>query len=93
MSEPLEELPAAVESFERLTPGEQDRVREALESIELDPTAGRPIPARFPGTAVEYTYTTPLAKDSAEAVTVVYVHEPGIGIAVVLYFRDPLRLT
>jgi hypothetical protein len=38
---------------------------------------------------VEYTYTTPLARDSAEAITIVYTHTPAPGITVVYYFRDP----
>ncbi|MFC9845764.1 hypothetical protein ACFWFF_27185 [Streptomyces sp. NPDC060223] len=42
-----------------------------------------------PPPSVEYTYTTPLARDSAEAITVVYTHTPGMGVTVVYYFRDP----
>ncbi|MFD4600048.1 hypothetical protein ACFWPQ_18725 [Streptomyces sp. NPDC058464] len=38
---------------------------------------------------MEYTYTTPLVRDSAEAITVVYTHTPGMGVTVVYYFRDP----
>ncbi|WP_210581587.1 hypothetical protein [Streptomyces sp. GESEQ-4] len=30
-----------------------------------------------------------LARDSAEAITVVYTHTPGMGVTVVYYFRDP----
>ncbi|WP_406837699.1 hypothetical protein ACICHK_17895 [Streptomyces sp. AHU1] len=39
---------------------------------------------------MEYTYTTPLARDSAEAITVVHTHTPGLGVTIVYYFRDPL---
>ncbi|WP_406493611.1 hypothetical protein OHB06_22970 [Streptomyces sp. NBC_01604] len=38
---------------------------------------------------MEYTYTTPLARDSAESNTVVYTHTPGLGVTVAFYFRDP----
>ncbi|CAM5579288.1 hypothetical protein SALBM311S_12974 [Streptomyces alboniger] len=34
-------------------------------------------------------FTTPLAHDSAEAITIVYTHTLGMGVTVVYYFRDP----
>jgi hypothetical protein len=63
-------------------------VREALGVIAREPSAGRAIPGWRPPSA-EYTYTTPLARDSAEAITVLYTHTPGMGVTVVYYFRDP----
>ncbi|MFC8365412.1 hypothetical protein ACFUIY_36750 [Streptomyces griseorubiginosus] len=85
---PLEEAEPARKAFGDLTEGERDVVREALAAIARDPAVGREIPGwRAP--SVEYTYTTRLASDSAEAITVVYTHTPGLGITVVYYFRDP----
>ncbi|MEV6616795.1 hypothetical protein AB0N31_23675 [Streptomyces sp. NPDC051051] len=63
-------------------------VREALAAIGRDPAVGREVPGWRPP-SVEYTYTTPLARDSAEAITVVYTHTHGMGVTVVYYFRDP----
>ncbi|NSL43428.1 hypothetical protein [Streptomyces sp. 8P21H-1] len=85
---PLEEAEPARKAFVDLTEGERKVVRDALAAIGRDPAAGREIPGWRPP-SVEYTYTTPLAEDSAEAVTVVYTHTPGLGVTVVYYFRDP----
>jgi hypothetical protein len=85
---PLEEAEPARKAFGDLTEGERDVVREALAAIRRDPTVGREIPGWRPP-SVEYTYTTPLARDSAEAITVVYTHTPRMGVTVVYYFRDP----
>jgi hypothetical protein len=85
---PLEEAELARKAAGDLTEGEREVVREALAAIRRDPAVGREIPGwRTP--SVEYTYTTPLARDSAEAITVVYTHTPGMGVTVVYYFRDP----
>ncbi|MBT2398394.1 hypothetical protein J7E96_11190 [Streptomyces sp. ISL-96] len=89
MSElPLEEADPAKKAFADLTEGEREVARAALEVIRRHPAAGREIPGWRPP-SVEYTYTTPMARDSAEAVTVVYTHTPGMGVTVVYYFRDP----
>jgi hypothetical protein len=89
MSEvPLEEAEPARKALVGLTEGEREVVQDALAVIGRDPTAGREIPGWRPP-SVEYTYTTPLARDSAEAITVVYTHTPGLGVTVVYYFRDP----
>ncbi|MFB7109691.1 hypothetical protein [Streptomyces sp. NPDC056190] len=85
---PLEEAELARKAFGNLTEGEREVVREALAVIGRDPGVGREIPGWRPP-SVEYTYTTPLARDSAEAITVVYTHTPGMGVTVVYYFRDP----
>lgn len=85
---PLEEAEPARKAFGDLTEGEREAVREALTAIARDPGAGREIPGWRPPT-VEYTFTTPLARDSAEAITVVYTHTQGMGVTVVYYFRDP----
>ncbi|MER6628189.1 hypothetical protein ABT301_08110 [Streptomyces sp. NPDC000987] len=85
---PLEEAEPARKAFGDLTEGERDVVRDALATISGDPAVGREIPGWRPP-SVEYTYTTPLARDSAEAITVVYMHTPGMGVTVVYYFRDP----
>ncbi|MFF4060576.1 hypothetical protein ACFYZ8_36210 [Streptomyces sp. NPDC001668] len=85
---PLEEAESARKAFGELTEGERDVVRGALATIAQDPAAGREIPGWRPP-SVEYTYTTPLAPDSAEAITVVYTYTPGLGVTVVYYFRDP----
>ena len=85
---PLEEAEPARKAFGDLTEGERDAVRQALAAIARDPAVGREIPGWRPP-SVEYTYTTPLASDSAEAITVVYTHTPGLGVTVVYYFRDP----
>lgn len=85
---PLEEAEPARKAFGDLTEGERDVVREALAAIARDPAVGREIPGWRPP-SVEYTYTTPLASGSAEAITVVYTHTPGLGVTVVDYFRDP----
>ncbi|MEV1078280.1 hypothetical protein AB0I98_08505 [Streptomyces sp. NPDC050211] len=85
---PLEEAEPARKAFGDLTEGEREAVRDALAVIGRDPTADREIPGWRPP-SVEYTYTTPLARDSAEAITVVYTHTPGMGVTVVYYFRDP----
>ncbi|MEV8033289.1 hypothetical protein [Streptomyces sp. NPDC086182] len=84
---PLEEAEPAKKPLTGLTEGE----REALAAIGRDPAAGREIPGWRPP-SVEYTYTTPPARDSAEAITVVYTHTPGLGVTVVYYFRDPLMV-
>ncbi|AVZ73627.1 hypothetical protein SLUN_17045 [Streptomyces lunaelactis] len=92
MSEvPVEEADSAKQSFEGLTEGEKEVALVALTVIGRDPAAGTEIPGWRPPTR-EYTYTTPLARDSAEAVTVVYQHTPGMGATVVYYFRDPQKL-
>jgi hypothetical protein len=78
----LEEAEPARKAFGDLTEGEREVVREALAAIGQDPTAGREIPGWRPP-SVEYTYTTSQARDSAEAITVVYTHTPGMGITVV----------
>ncbi|MFI5676696.1 hypothetical protein [Streptomyces cellulosae] len=88
---PLEEAEPARKAFGDLTEGERDVVREALVAISRDPAVGREIPGWRPP-SVEYTYTTALARDSAEAITVVYTHTPGMGVTVVYYFRDPQRV-
>ncbi|WP_314416052.1 hypothetical protein [Streptomyces sp. DSM 40484] len=89
MSEvPLEEAEPARKAFVDLTEGEQEVALDALALIGRDPAVGREIPGWRPP-SVEYTYTTPLARDSAEAITVVYAHTPGLGVTVVYYFRDP----
>ncbi|MGW5128118.1 hypothetical protein ACWEQ7_29550 [Streptomyces sp. NPDC004069] len=85
---PLEEAELARKAFGNLTEGEREVVREALAVIGRDPEVGREIPGWRPP-SVEYTYTTPLSRDSAEAITVVYTHTPGMGVTVVYYFRDP----
>ncbi|MET7477244.1 hypothetical protein ABZT17_23155 [Streptomyces sp. NPDC005648] len=85
---PLEEAELARKAFGGLTEEERDVVRDALEVIARDPAAGREVPGWRPP-SVEYTYTTPLAHDTAEAITVVYTHTPGMGVTVVYYFRDP----
>lgn len=85
---PLEEAEPAKKAFGDLTGGEREVVRNALAVIGRDPTSGREIPGWRPP-SVEYTYTTTLARDSAEAITVVYTHTPGMGVTVVYYFRDP----
>ena len=85
---PLEEAEPARKAFGDLTEGEREVVREALAAIGQDPTVGREIPGWRPP-SVEYTYTTSLARDSAEAITVVYTHTHAMGITVVYYFRDP----
>lgn len=85
---PLEEAEPARKVFGDLTEGEREMAREALAAIARDPAVGREIPGWRPP-SVEYTYTTPLASDSAEAITVVYTHTPGLGVTVVYYFRDP----
>lgn len=65
---PLEEAEPARKAFGDLTEGEREAVREALAAIAREPAVGREIPGwRLP--SVEYTYTTPLARDSAEAIT------------------------
>lgn len=93
MSEvPLEEFDTAKQSFSVLTEGEKDVALAALEVIRRDPAAGIEIPGWRPPTR-EYTYTTPLARDSAEAISVIYQHTPGIGTTVVFYFRDPQKLS
>ncbi|MGW0536105.1 hypothetical protein [Streptomyces sp. NPDC003032] len=85
---PLEEADFAKQAFAEPTEGEQEVALAALAVIKRTPAAGREIPGwRSP--SVEYTYTTPLARDSAEAITVVYQHTPGLGVTVVYYFRDP----
>ncbi|MFD5515798.1 hypothetical protein [Streptomyces sp. NPDC127066] len=90
MSEfPLEEAEPAKRALTDLTEGEREAVRDALATIGRDPAVGREIPGWRPP-SVEYTYTTPLARDSVEAITVVYTHTPGLGVTVVYYFRDPL---
>jgi hypothetical protein len=92
MSEtPLEEAEFAKQAFAALTEGEQRVATAALQVIRRDPAGGREIPGRREP-SVEYTYTTQLADDSAEAITVVYQHTPDIGVTVVYYFRDPLVL-
>ncbi|MES5821831.1 hypothetical protein [Streptomyces sp. RG80] len=69
MSEiPLEEAEPARKAFGDLTEGEREAVRDALSVIARAPTAGREIPGWRPP-SVEYTYTTPLARDSAAAIT------------------------
>jgi hypothetical protein len=88
---PLEEAEPAKKPLTGLTEGEREAVREALAAIGRDPAAGREIPGWRPP-SVEYTYTTPPARDSAEAITVVYTHTPGLGVTVVYYFRDPLMV-
>ncbi|GGY94464.1 hypothetical protein [Streptomyces poonensis] len=85
---PLEEAEPARKAYVDLTEGERDMVRNALALIARDPAAGREVPGWRPP-SVEYTYTTPLAPDTAEAITVVYTHTPGMGVTVVYYFRDP----
>ncbi|WP_329598247.1 hypothetical protein OIE43_24245 [Streptomyces pseudovenezuelae] len=85
---PLEEAEPARKAFGDLTEGEREVVRSALAAIARDPAVGREIPGWRPP-SLEYTYTTPLASDSAEAITVVYTHTPGLGVTVVYYFRDP----
>ena len=85
---PLEEAEPARKAFGDLTEGERQMVREALAAIARDPAVGSEIPGCRPP-SLEYTYTTPLAPDSAEAITVVYTHTPGLGVTVVYYFRDP----
>ncbi len=85
---PLEEAEPARKVFGDLTEGEREVVRDALVVIGRDTAAGREIPGWRPP-SVEYTYTTPLARDSAEAITVVYTHTLGMGVTVVFYFRDP----
>jgi peptidoglycan/xylan/chitin deacetylase (PgdA/CDA1 family) len=85
---PLEEAEPARKAFGDLTEGEREVVRDALVAIGHDPAVGREIPGWRPP-SVEYTYTTPRARDSAEAITVVYTHTPGMGVTVVHYFRDP----
>ncbi|MEH0419484.1 hypothetical protein [Streptomyces sp. B21-083] len=85
---PLEEAEPARKTFGDLTEGEREVVRDALVAIRRDPGVGREIPGWRPP-SVEYTYTTPLARDSAEAITVVYTHTPGMGVTVVFYSRDP----
>ncbi|KUO10839.1 hypothetical protein [Streptomyces sp. DSM 15324] len=72
---PLEEAEPAKKAFGDLTEGEREVVRDALLAIGRDPAVGRAIPGWRPP-SVEYTYTTPLARDSAEAITVVYTHTP-----------------
>ncbi|MFJ1974454.1 hypothetical protein ACIO93_38165 [Streptomyces sp. NPDC087903] len=67
---PLEEAEPARKAFGDLTEGEREAVREALEEIGRDPAVGREIRGWRP-LSVEYTYTTPPARDSAEAITVV----------------------
>ncbi|WP_326787185.1 hypothetical protein [Streptomyces sp. NBC_00151] len=86
---PLEEAEPAKKALTGLTEGEREAVRDALAAIGRDPAVGREIPGWRPP-SVEYTYTTPLARDSAEAITVVYTRTPGLGATVVYYFRDPL---
>lgn len=84
----MEEAEPARKALGDLTEGERDVVRAALAVIARDPAVGREIPGwRTP--SVEYTYTTPLARDSAEAITVVYTYTTGMGVTVVYYFRDP----
>ncbi|MFI1048257.1 hypothetical protein ACH4U3_21095 [Streptomyces griseoruber] len=85
---PLEEAEPARKAFGDLSEGEREVVRDALLAIGRDPAVGREIPGWRPP-SVEYTYTTPLARDSAEAITVVYTHTRGMGVTVVFYFRDP----
>ncbi|MEU1512052.1 hypothetical protein ABZ490_07790 [Streptomyces sp. NPDC005811] len=85
---PLEEAEPAKKALGELTEGEREVVRDALLAIGRDPAVGREIPGWRPP-SVEYTYTTPLARDSAEAITVVYTHTQGMGVTVVYYFRDP----
>ncbi|MGP4044132.1 hypothetical protein [Streptomyces sp. 2A115] len=85
---PLEEAEPAKKALVGLTEGERETVRDALAAIGRDPAVGREIPGWRPP-SVEYTYTTALAHDSAEAITVVYTHTPGMGVTVVYYFRDP----
>ena len=85
---PLEEAKPARKAFGDLTEGEREVVRVALAAMARNPATGREIPGWRPP-SVEYTYTTPLARDSAEAITVVYTHTPGMGVTVVYYFRDP----
>jgi hypothetical protein len=85
---PLEETGPARKAFGDLTERERDLVREALVAISRDPAVGREIPGRRPP-SVEYTNTTALARDSAEAITVVYTHTPGMGVTVVYYVPDP----
>ncbi|WP_329339752.1 hypothetical protein OG252_28835 [Streptomyces sp. NBC_01352] len=85
---PLEEAEPARKAFGDLTEGEREVVRDALVAIGRDPAVGREIPGWRPP-SVEYTYTTPLARDSAESITVVYTHTPGLGVTIVYYFRDP----
>ena len=85
---PLEEAEPARKAFGDLTEGERKVVREALAAIARVPALGREIPGWRPP-SVEYTYTTPFAPDSAEAITVVYTHTPGMGVTVVYYFREP----
>ncbi|MET8854698.1 hypothetical protein [Streptomyces sp. NPDC004579] len=86
---PLEEAEPAKKALTSLTEGEREAVRDALAAIGQDPAVGREIPGWRPP-SVEYTYTTPPARDSAEAITVVYTHTPGLGVTIVYYFRDPL---
>ncbi|MDI2132172.1 hypothetical protein [Yinghuangia seranimata] len=91
MTVPLEESEPAKHSFAQLSPGEQAVAAAALDRIRQDPRIGDEIPGwREP--MIEYTYTTCLAPDSAEAVTLVYQYTPGFGVTVVYYFRDPLLL-
>lgn len=85
---PLEEAEPARKAFGDLTEGEREVVRAALAVIARDPAMGREIPGWRPP-SLEYTYTTSLASDSAEAITIVYTHTPGLGVTVVYYFRDP----
>ncbi|MFF4834727.1 hypothetical protein [Streptomyces sp. NPDC001315] len=85
---PLEEAEPARKAFGDLTEGEREVVRDALAVIAGGPAAGREIPGWRPP-SVEYTYTTRLARDSAEAITGVYTYTPGMGVTVVYYFRDP----
>ncbi|MEU0074584.1 hypothetical protein ABZ027_34375 [Streptomyces sp. NPDC006332] len=85
---PLEEAEPARKAFGDLTEGEREVVWEALVVIRRDPRAGREIPGWRPP-SVEYTYTTSLAHDSAEAIMIVYTHTHGMGVTVVYYFRDP----
>ncbi|MFJ4515968.1 hypothetical protein [Streptomyces sp. NPDC088816] len=84
----MEEAELARKAFGSPTEGEREVVRDALVVICREPGAGREIPGWRPP-SVEYTYTTPLARDSAEAIAVVCTHTPGMGVTVGYYFRDP----
>jgi hypothetical protein len=74
---PLEEAEPARKALGDLTEGEREVVRAALTVIARGPVAGREIPGWRPP-SVEFTYTTPLARHSAEAITIVHTPTPGL---------------